>query len=70
MRMESQQREAIFSVLILHTYIGLNIRVQVSMRGSETDREEINSCSCEWEKWIMQERMKVRKEDIDDSGSD
>lgn len=46
------------------------MHVQVSTRGSETDSKEINSCSYEWEKWIMQERMKVRKEEIEDSVSD
>lgn len=68
--MESRQREAIFFVLILRTYMGLNMRVRASLRGGETDRGEINSCSCEWEKCIMQERMKVRKEEMEDSGSD
>lgn len=37
------------------------MHVPVSMRGSETDREKINSCSCKWEKWIMQKRMKSQK---------
>lgn len=50
--------------------MALNMRVQVSMRGSNTDRGEINSCSCEWEKWTMQERIQVRKEEIEDGGSD
>lgn len=68
MRMERQQREALFFLLIMCTYVGLNMHVQVSMRGSETDREKINSCSCKWEKWIMQKRMKVRKEGTEDAG--
>lgn len=48
MGMESQQGEAIFFVLILHTCIGLTMHVQVSSRGSDTDREATNSRSCEW----------------------
>ncbi len=46
------------------------MHVQVSMRGNETDGEKINSCSCEWEKCIMQERIKLREEEIEDRGSD
>lgn len=47
---EPAQRSNIFGIdFCAHTWV-LNMRVQVSMRGSETDGEEINSCSCEWEK--------------------